>query len=126
MKSLVFSICIACVIMLVTSVGHVCAETYRYDSAGRLTSVTYDFGKTLRYTYDDNGNLLGRAAIEGTPGDINADSSVDAVDVQLVINEALGIDTGVDGDINNDSNVDAVDVQLVINAALGIDISASL
>ena len=59
-------------------------------------------------------------------GDINDDGSVNAIDVQLVINGALGIDTGVDGDINSDGNVNAVDIQLAINAALGLDISGSL
>ncbi|MBI4556496.1 MAG: hypothetical protein HY706_02845 [Candidatus Hydrogenedentes bacterium] len=54
-------------------------------------------------------------------GDIDADGGVDAVDVQLVINAALGLDIGaLDADVNQDAQVDAVDVQLVINAALGI------
>lgn len=59
----------------------------------------------------------------GTPGDINDDGEVNAVDVQLVINAALGIAIGeFDADVNGDGTVNAVDVQLVINAALGIDI----
>ncbi len=54
--------------------------------------------------------------------DVNSDGAVNAMDVQLVINEALGIPTGFsDGcDMNNDGSVNAVDVQLVINAALGL------
>ncbi|MBI4556118.1 MAG: VWA domain-containing protein, partial [Candidatus Hydrogenedentes bacterium] len=57
----------------------------------------------------------------GIDADIDADGNVNAVDVQLVINAALGINIGgLDADVNLDSNVDAVDVQLVINAALGI------
>ena len=59
-------------------------------------------------------------------GDVNASGNVDAVDVQLVINEALGIETDYECDINGDAKLDAVDVQLVINAALGIDISGSM
>ncbi len=54
------------------------------------------------------------------PGDVNRDSRVDALDVQLVINEALGIETGWDCDLNGDGFVDALDVQLVINIALGV------
>jgi len=54
-------------------------------------------------------------------GDINGDGVVNAIDVQLVINAALGMDTSpYNADINGDSVVNAVDVQLVINAALGI------
>ena len=33
-------------------------ETYGYDSAGRLTRVTYPNGYTIQYSYDDNGNIL--------------------------------------------------------------------
>lgn len=59
---------------------------------------------------------------DGLLGDINGDQQVDAVDIQLVINGALGIDIGgVDADVNGDNAVNAVDVQLVINAALGIE-----
>jgi hypothetical protein len=46
---------------------------------------------------------------------------VDAVDVQLVVNAALGLDIGgLNADVNGENGVNAVDVQLVINAALGI------
>ncbi len=55
------------------------------------------------------------------PADINLDGSINAVDVQLVINAALGIDISpFTADVNNDSRVNASDVQLVINAALGL------
>jgi YD repeat-containing protein len=36
----------------------VAAETYQYDSAGRLTDVAYQNGGSLHYTYDSNGNVL--------------------------------------------------------------------
>lgn len=52
--------------------------------------------------------------------DINSDSTIDAVDIQLVINGALGLDIGgLPADVNGDQQVNAVDVQLVINGALG-------
>jgi beta-lactam-binding protein with PASTA domain len=58
-------------------------------------------------------------AVVTVAGDLNIDGEVDAVDVQLTINAALDIDTGViDADINNDGAIDAVDVQLAILAAL--------
>ena len=59
------------------------------------------------------------------PGDINNDGAVNAVDVQIVINAALGvaIDPAFNADINGDGQVNAVDVQLVINAALGLTIN---
>jgi 6-phosphogluconolactonase (cycloisomerase 2 family) len=54
------------------------------------------------------------------PADVNGDSAVDAVDVQFVINSALGLTVAFNCDINNDGEVDAVDVQIVINRALGL------
>jgi len=65
-------------------------------------------------------SLCTYAMAQDVVGDVNADESVDAVDVQLVINEALNISTGYPCDLNGDEKVDAADVQLVINAALGI------
>ena len=106
--------------------GMSAAETYRYDVLGRLTRVACDTGEVISYTYDANGNILKRAVTDAMAADINGDSSVNAVDVQLVINDVLGIDTGEEADINGDGSIDAVDVQLVINSALGIDISGSL
>jgi len=68
--------------------------------------------------------LSDRPLVPPIPGDVNGDGVVNAVDVQLVINAALGIeiDPSYDADINGDGTVNAVDVQLVINAALGIAI----
>ncbi|MBI4557841.1 MAG: PKD domain-containing protein [Candidatus Hydrogenedentes bacterium] len=56
----------------------------------------------------------------GDTYDINNDCRLDAVEVQLVINGALGLNTGYDCDLNDDGTVDAVDVQLMINAVLGL------
>ncbi len=52
--------------------------------------------------------------------DVNEDGKVDAADVQIVINCALGIDMPWQCDLNGDGFTNAVDVQIVINAALGI------
>ena len=59
-------------------------------------------------------------AVDMCDPDVNMDGSVDAIDIQLVINEALGLTTGYCCDLNLDSHVDAVDIQLVINTVLGI------
>jgi hypothetical protein len=54
-------------------------------------------------------------------GDVNNDNKIDAVDVQLTINAALGIGIGgLNADVNNDGKVDAVDIQITINSALGL------
>lgn len=60
-------------------------------------------------------------AVAGVFGDVDNSGAVDAVDVQVVINVALGIDSNANADLDTSGEVDAVDVQLVINAALGIE-----
>jgi len=63
---------------------------------------------------------LERKGVPAVPGDVNATDDVDAVDVQIVINQALGVETQLECDLDGNDSVNAVDVQLVINAALGI------
>jgi len=77
--------------------------------AGRLFGAV-DFYPYLTEAYE---------APPPVPGDVNETGEVDAQDVQLVINEALGLDTQLDCDLDGNGYVDAVDVQLVINAVLG-------
>ena len=68
--------------------------------------------------FQNGTDLYVSNASTGSP-DINSHRTVDAVDVQLVINAGLGLNIGqLVADVNNDSAVDAVDIQLVINAAL--------
>jgi len=54
-----------------------------------------------------------------SPCDINQDSHTNVADVQLMINEALGVNPAVN-DLNGGGVVNVVDVQIVINAALGL------
>ncbi|MBI4560276.1 MAG: S8 family serine peptidase [Candidatus Hydrogenedentes bacterium] len=52
--------------------------------------------------------------------DLNGDGAVNAVDVQQIINAALGLPHAGQADVNDDATVDAVDVQLVVNGSLGL------
>ena len=54
--------------------------------------------------------------------DINRDDVIDAVDVQIVINAALGlpIDEEMNPDVTGDGETSALDIQRVINAALDV------
>jgi len=54
------------------------------------------------------------------PEDIDGNGTVDALDVQLVIRAALGLDDNPDADVDGSGAVDATDVQRVIRAALGL------
>ena len=51
--------------------------------------------------------------------DINQDMNTNVSDVQLIINEGLGV-TAPTNDLNGDGVVNVADVQIVINAALGL------
>ncbi|MBI5095853.1 MAG: proprotein convertase P-domain-containing protein [Candidatus Hydrogenedentes bacterium] len=74
------------------------------DSVGNANTAASQFARTFS---------------TGDPSDIDHDGAINAVDVQLVINAALGLDIGArNADINSDTTINAVDVQLVINAAL--------
>ncbi len=72
-------------------------------------------------------DIVGNALITSCTGgsikyascDINADGSANVSDVQLIINEALGV-LAATHDLNSDGLVNVADVQIVINAALGL------
>ncbi|MCP4640026.1 MAG: hypothetical protein GY851_06325, partial [bacterium] len=53
--------------------------------------------------------------LETPQEDVNGDFSLDAVDIQLVINGVLGLSGDHNCDVNGDGSVDAIDIQLVIN-----------
>jgi YD repeat-containing protein len=45
-------------------------NTYNYDNLGRLTSVTYESGQSVEYSYDAGGNLLSSSCVQsGEPVD---------------------------------------------------------
>ena len=69
-------------------------------------------------TLTGNLSLTAQYTAPGPTGDVDGNGHVDAVDVQLVINGALGLPVAYNTDMNNDNVTNAVDVQLVINAAL--------
>ena len=57
------------------------------------------------------------------PCDLKQNGSINAADVQLIINEASGVAAAVN-DLNGDGQVNVVDVQIEINAALGLGCAA--
>mgnify|MGYP001582591172 FL=1 len=78
-------------------------------------------GKNLTNLLVKNPKVKGEKVNCVTPlEDINDDTKVNAIDVQVVTNSALGIDSNSCADVNNDNYINAVDVQIVINCALGI------
>jgi hypothetical protein len=86
--------------------------------------------------YDTNGNQSGfnvnasgvgveiSTTIPSAPPanifDVNRDGSVNVTDVQLAVNQALGVTACGTGNVNGDAACNVTDVQLVVNKALGI------
>lgn len=57
--------------------------------------------------------------VRSQPADVSCDGRLDAMDLQIVINAALGLAVPVPANVNAVEGVDAADVQTVINALLG-------
>jgi hypothetical protein len=55
--------------------------------------------------------------VEVSNCDVNQDGLTNVADVQMLINQALGVTSAIDN-LNGDGGVNVVDVQIVINAAL--------
>jgi probable HAF family extracellular repeat protein len=81
---------------------------------------------------NDAGQIAGNSVVNGVSHawlvtmpavlptcDINADQVTNVADVQLIVNEALGVALSVH-DLNRDGVVNVADIQKVINAALGL------
>ncbi|MFP4172869.1 MAG: PKD domain-containing protein, partial [Candidatus Hydrogenedentota bacterium] len=66
--------------------------------------------------------LSASAVAEPLPGDINGDEEINAQDIQLVINDVLGLEipAGSRSDVDGDGDVNAQDIQMVINVVLGV------
>lgn len=85
-----------------------------------------DPGNNIEETDDFNNAArvmvtLDHALMPKAPGDANGDGTTDAVDIQSVINGALGLSVlPAIVDIDGNGVIDAVDVQLTINGALGV------
>jgi hypothetical protein len=56
-----------------------------------------------------------------TTCDINSDSSVNAIDIQAMVNIVLGIiSSGNENDLNSDGRIDVLDLQILNNVILGL------
>jgi len=58
-----------------------------------------------------------------SPCDIKQNGNLNVADVQLIVNEALGVTQAVD-DLSGDGAVSVVDIQIEINAALKLGCTA--
>ena len=63
--------------------------------------------------------IRGAGGPVANPCDLNGDSAVDVLDVQIAINQTLGKSACGKSDLDSDGTCDVVDVQREVNAALG-------
>jgi len=79
------------------------------SGAGNPTSITMNGPKSVTATF----------SVPGFTCDLNGDGATSVADVQLIINEALGV-VPATHDLNHDGVATVADIQKVINAALGL------
>jgi hypothetical protein len=108
---------------VVVSIEHTFSDSYAPLSAGIWKVLArFEGDETLLDSgwSEFQSIVVTESALEPS-ADINDDGSIDAIDVQLVINAVLGLDISpLNGDVNGDSALNAQDVQIVTNGALGL------
>ncbi|MBI4558369.1 MAG: hypothetical protein HY706_12380 [Candidatus Hydrogenedentes bacterium] len=100
------------------------AQRGRTFSVSVTTAAGYAVPVTFSVTVPERGDVWMTVEMDAMyynlPSDVDENTAVNAVDVQLVINSALGLDTIFNCDIDDNGEVDAVDIQFAINGALGV------
>ena len=93
-------------------------DSYAYDWAGEDIDLTSDGGAIIAIDNGEFGFLKLSNVQNSILGDINSDSSINILDVVLLVNIILGIDQGIGADINQDGDINIIDVVQLINIIL--------
>ena len=104
--------------------GNAC-KVYREEADGSYTDMNaaYQDGYMVFTTDHFSVYVLTTENLHGTPGDVNADGKVDAVDARWVLQAAAGMRTlenATAADVNGDGKIDAVDARWILQAAAGM------
>ena len=102
------------VLVLLLIGGPVCfAAQYEYDSLNRLSSVSYDDGTKIVYSYDSSGNYSQK--IITVMSDLDGDGCVDLTDLAILAQQWLSTPGNPSADIapwpQNDDTVDLLDFE---------------
>jgi hypothetical protein len=113
---------------------HLTSQSAAVNAGGNLHSAVLSANNLLRQyikhfssetrpsaqPFDIGAFEFGASGGGAVPCDLNGDSSVNVVDVQLSINQALGIAACGAADVTQDGTCNVIDVQRLVNAALGL------
>ena len=88
------------------------------NTLGLDLTPTSQYGGATRSTVVDIGAYQYGSSLTGAC-DMNGDGQLNVVDVQLAVQQALGLTPCGKGDVNNDGQCNVIDVQIIINGALG-------
>ena len=91
---------------------------FAYDWAGEDIDITNDGGAIIAIDSGQFGFLKVSSIQSDLIGDINNDSSIDVLDVVLLVNVVLGLSQSEGTDINQDSMINILDVVQLINIIL--------
>ena len=91
---------------------------FAYDWAGEDIDITNDGGAIIAIDSGQFGFLKVSNVQSDLIGDINNDSSIDVLDVVLLVNVVLGLSQSEGTDINQDSMINILDVVQLINIIL--------
>lgn len=118
--------CFACMYFLLVCLCP-CAEavsiTYTYDNAGRLNKADFGNDRTVRYVYDNNGNLTGRTVTSGrAPGDVNADGDITLADVLSALKVQAGenVSVSLSADVDNDRKIGLPEAEYGLQKLAGL------
>ena len=100
--------------ILALPISPVYAETYTYDTTGRLTMVAYDDGSSITYNYDNTGNLLQQAIF----------IEMALADVILVLQVLSGIEPAPavykEADVDGDNKIGLEEVIYILQKVSGL------
>jgi len=87
-----------------------------HDGIGRPQGAAYDIGA---YEFNQGSTPPPPPPPTTSACDLNSDSSVNVADVQVCVNQVLGVVPCTNADLQGNGTCTAIDVQRVVNSALG-------
>lgn len=98
------------------SVANEIASEDKVQTSPGLATATFTFGTAHSYLAHV---AVFKGAVPTLPCDINGDGRLNVIDVQLCVNQVIGVAPCTNADINHDGVCNVLDVQKLVNGVLG-------